>query len=128
MLFSVVCALIDGGITPDSFENNRFLDGDVLDLIRHTKVEILDDFTRATPAERNCRIHATTKAGDTVTAHKIVTLADIEKGMSDDELEQEFRGCVSRVFDTRRADAVLAAARGLDQAKTVDSLVNLLAV
>ena len=80
MLFSVICALIDGGITPDSFENNRFLDDDVLDLIRRTEVEVLDEFTRATPGERNCRIHAKTKTGETVTAHKIVTLAGNREG------------------------------------------------
>jgi len=88
MLFSVICALIDGGITPDSFENNRFLDADVLGLIGRTEVEVLDEFTQATPGERNCRIHAKTKTGETVTAHKIVTLAEIEKGMSDTELEE----------------------------------------
>ena len=60
MLFSVVCALIDGDVTPESFESNRFLDDDVLGLIRRTEVEVLDEFTRATPGERNCRILATT--------------------------------------------------------------------
>jgi 2-methylcitrate dehydratase len=128
MLFSVVCALLDGGITPDSFENNRFLDADVLGLIGRTEVEVLDAFTRAAPAERNCRIIATTRAGESVTAHKIVTLAEIEKGMSDAELEDKFRRCVARAFDTRRADAVLAAARAFDQAQTVDDLVDLLSV
>jgi 2-methylcitrate dehydratase len=128
MLFSAVCALIDGGITPDSFENNRFLDADVLGLIGRTEVEVLDEFTRATPGERNCRIHAKTKTGETVTAHKIVTLAEIEKGMSDAELEEKFRRCVARSFDSRRADAVLAAAAALDHAETVDSLVDLIAV
>jgi 2-methylcitrate dehydratase len=128
MLFSVVCALIDGGITPDSFDNNRFLDADVLGLIRHTEVEVLDAFTRAAPAERNCRIHAVTKEGKTVSAHKIVTLAEIEKGMSDAELEDKFRRCVARTFDTRRADAVLAAAGALDRAETMDNLIDLLAV
>ena len=128
MLFSVICALIDGRVTPDSFENNRFLDADVLGLIRRTEVEVLDAFTHATPAERNCRIHAVTKTGETVTAHKIVTLAEIEKGMSDAELEEKFRRCVARAFDTKRADAVLAAARALDQADTIDHLIDLLAI
>jgi 2-methylcitrate dehydratase len=128
MLFSVVCALIDGGITPDSFENNRFLDADVLSLIGRTEVEVLDEFTSATPGKRNCRISAKTKTGETVMAHKIVTLAEIEKGMSDAELEEKFRRCVARTFDTRRADAVLAAARALDRAETVNGLIDLIAV
>jgi 2-methylcitrate dehydratase len=128
MLFAVVCALIDGDVTPDSFENNRFRDDDLLGLIRRTEVEVLDEFTRATPAERNCRIVATTRAGKTVTAHRIVTLAEIEKGMSDAELEKKFRRCVARVFEPNRASAVLAAAQALDQAETVDHLIDLLAI
>ena len=47
--------------------------------------------------------------------------------MSDAELEEKFRRCVARTFDTRRADAVLAAARALDHAETVDSLIDLIA-
>ena len=105
-----------------------FLDADVLDLIGRTEVEVLDEFTRASPGERNCRIHAKTKTGETVTAHKIVTLSEIEKGMSDAELEEKFRRCVARTFDALRADAVLAVAGALDRAETVDSLVDLIAV
>jgi 2-methylcitrate dehydratase len=128
MLFSVACALLDGKVSPDSFEDNRFLDADILELIGRTEVEVLDAFTRATPAERNCRIVATTTTGETVTAHKIVTLAEIEKGMSDGELEEKFRRCVARTFDARRSKAVLAAAWTLDEAETVESLIDLLVV
>lgn len=128
MLFSVVCALIDGHVTPDSFENGRFLDADVLGMIGRTEVEVLDAFTRAAPAERNCRIVATATTGETATAHRIVTLAEIEQGMTDAELEAKFRRCVARAFDARRADAVLKAAWALDEAETVDELVGLLAV
>jgi hypothetical protein len=48
--------------------------------------------------------------------------------MSDAELEEKFRRCVARTFDTRRADAVLAAAEALDRAETMDRLIDLIAV
>src|SRR5437764_8224355 len=98
------------------------------DGIRDTSVTGVQTCALPISGERNCRIHAKTKTGEIVTAHKIVTLAEIEKGMSDAELEEKFRRCVARTFDTRRADAVLAAAGALDRAETVDSLVDLVAL
>lgn len=113
MLFSAACALIDGKVTPDSFEAARFLDRDVLDLIGSTTVNILDDFTAATPAVRNCRITAFS-GGEEITAHRIVTLAEIERGMPQDEIERKFRECSARAFDAKRQDEVIAAVAGID--------------
>lgn len=128
MLFSVVCALTDGQVTPDSFDNGRFLDADILGLIARTEVEVLDEFTSAAPSRRNCRIIATTASGGTVTVHRIVTLADIEKGMSDAQLEEKFNRCVARCFDEHRKADVLEAAWSLDTADSVHALIDLLAV
>jgi 2-methylcitrate dehydratase len=90
MLVSVAVALIDGDVTTKSFDDARFLDTDVLDLIRRTTVEISDDFSKQAPAVRNCRIEATDATGKTHVAHHRLTDADIERGPSDEEIEAKF--------------------------------------
>jgi 2-methylcitrate dehydratase len=128
MLFSIACALVDGGVTPDSFENGRFLDADVLSLIGKMDVVVREDFTAEAPGRRNCRLVATLADGRDLTAHKVVTLAEIEKGMSDADLTAKFRACVGRSFDERRQDAFLAQAMALDRAETVDGMIDLIAL
>ncbi len=128
MLFSVVCTLIDGELSIHSFERERFLDADVLDLIGRTEVVVLDEFTRATPGERKCRITATLADGRTVSADHMVTLAQIEAGMSDQDLEQKFVECTRGIFDEKRQVQVIEATRNLATAGRVDDLIDLIRV
>jgi 2-methylcitrate dehydratase len=90
MLVSVAVALIDGDVTVQSFDEARFLDDDVLDLIRRTTVEISDEFSSQSPAIRNNRLEATDKAGVVHTAHLSLTSADIERGPTDEQIEGKF--------------------------------------
>lgn len=126
MLFSAICALSDGNVTPDSFDNGRFLDKDILDLIGKTEVEVIDPFTKEAPGRRNCRITATLLSGEAVVTHKVVTLAEIEKGMTDQQLEEKFTRCTSRIFEQGRRARILEQAWALDRKTTVDGLINLL--
>jgi 2-methylcitrate dehydratase len=128
MPFAVVCALADGEVSPDSFERARYLDADILGLIGATEVKVAEAFSAATPAVRNCRITATTASGERQVAHKVVTLAEIEKGMPREVLVEKFDRCVAKVFDEPRRRAVLAAADALDTAASVDGLIDLIAL
>jgi len=126
MLFAVACALVDGGVTSASFEQGRFADADILDLIGRTTVEVTDEFTAATPGRRNCRIIATLKSGASAVAHRVVTLADIERGMSDQELARKFDACTAGVFEGERARAFLDAAASLESVADVGRIVDLI--
>lgn len=126
MLFAVACALLDGGVTPASFERGRFTDADILGLIGKTTVDVVDEFSRATPGRRNCRITATMRSAGTAVAHRVLTLADIERGMSDDELERKFAACTKGRFEGEPARAFLDAAASLDRMPDVGRVVDLI--
>ena len=126
MLFSVACALYDGDVTPDSFERERFRDQDVLDLIGRTKVEVLDEFTEATPEKRNCRIIATRKDGSSEEAHRLLTLDEIKKGMPDDVLEAKFHRTAARSMDEAERNTFLEAANRLETLDDVSQLIALI--
>ncbi len=80
MLFSVACALADGKVVPLTLlRKKRFLDDDIIDIIKRCEVTVLDEFSNATPQKRNCRITATTEDGEKITAHRIVTLEEIKR-------------------------------------------------
>jgi 2-methylcitrate dehydratase len=128
MLFSVACALLDGAVTPASFENGRFADRDLLDLINRTKVDVVEEFTAATPGKRNCRITAVTTSGETIVAHKVITLADIERGMSDADLARKFDGCVHGVLKPAAARTFLDVAGSLDTMTNVGKVIDHIAL
>jgi hypothetical protein len=56
------------GAAPAAINGERFKAADVLNLIKRTKVEVIDAFTKAAPGVRNCRIIATLKDGSEATA------------------------------------------------------------
>ena len=114
MLFAVACGLIDGKVTPDSFEDARFLDPDILGLIGNTKVNVNEDFTSATPEIRNCRIIATTSDGAEVLAHRVVTLDEIKAGMPREQLLTKFRETSRRAYSPAQQDRLIAGVDALD--------------
>ena len=126
MLFAVACTLADGSVTSASFERGRFADRDILDLIECTGVDVSDEFTAATPGRRNCRITATLKSGEVVASHRVATLADIERGMSDQELAAKFDACTSGVLTPERGQAFLDVASSLERMPEVGRIVDLI--
>jgi 2-methylcitrate dehydratase len=124
MLFSVAAALLDGDVTPETFEEGRFLDPDVTDLMGRMQVEILDEFTKAAPKIRNCRIVATLKDGTQSTAHRAVTLEEIERGMPDADVEAKFERLTRHVLPRARRRAVIDAAWRLDQCQDVRDIID----
>jgi 2-methylcitrate dehydratase len=125
MPFSIAAALIDGDVTPATFEEARFRDRDVLDLIGKMAIEINPEFSKQTPKIRSCRITATAANGSEAVALRSVTLAEIEAGMPDRDVEAKFERLTRPLLaqDTRRR--VIDGAWGLDAAPDVGRIVDL---
>jgi 2-methylcitrate dehydratase len=125
MLFSVAAALLDGDVTPETFEEGRFLDPDVTGLMGRMKVDVLDEFTKAAPAVRNCRIVATLEDGTEQSAHRVVTLEEIERGTPDAVLEAKFEQLTRHHLPRERRRAVIDGAWRLDECHDVREVIDL---
>jgi len=128
MLIAVAATLIDGTITHETFNRERFKAADVLDLIKRTKVEVIDTFTKAAPGVRNCRIIATLKDGGEAAAHVAWTAADIARGMSDPELEEKFAKLTRDALTEPRRRDLIETLWQVDKLSNVSVLVDKLAV
>lgn len=124
MPFSIACALADGEVTADSFEDGRFKDRDVLSLIGMMSVEINTDFSKATPGIRNCRITATLDDGSSVVAHRQLTTAEIERGTPDDVLEAKFERLVRPFLSPAARRSLIDLCWRLDELPRLDALVD----
>ena len=73
---TVAMGLLDGTITPESMEGERFKDGDVLALMGKCSIELPDAFAAIAPAVRSCRLTARLRNGKTVVAEYRRSLED----------------------------------------------------
>lgn len=125
MLVAVATCLIDGDVTPGTFEGARFADADVLDLIRRTRVVVSEDFSAAAPAVRNCRITAWGKDAGMATSELELTTADIERGPSDGEVESKFLTLTRGVLSSRAQRALMEGVDELESIATTRDFVKL---
>ncbi|MFN7882215.1 MAG: hypothetical protein ACK5PF_04265, partial [bacterium] len=128
MLVAIAVGLIDGDITPATFDNARFLDADVLDLIGRTTVEISDAFTAEAPGIRHCRIEAIAKDGQEYVAHLKLTTADIERGPDDLDIERKYFALTRGFLPPDAQRRLFDALGNLDSAIDIRHLVDLTAI
>jgi 2-methylcitrate dehydratase len=125
--FSIAVALLDGSVTPETFENKRYLDKDVIDLIGRTKIDVNPDFSAQTPGVKNCRISAQTNDGRTYTAHIALSQEDIEAGRTDEEISDKFLQLAARSLPEMRAREVLSTIWAIAETTSVRQVVDKLA-
>jgi 2-methylcitrate dehydratase len=128
---SVAIALVDGEITPDSYERQRYLAPDISKLMGRMTVDICEDFDKVAPrvaaaGVRNCRITATLKDGSTRQAHLAWSSDDLKRGPSDADIDAKVARLTRDVVPPDRLDRMLDALWNLDTspdvARTVDEL------
>lgn len=94
--------------------------------IRRTKIEINEEFSKQTPAIRNCRIEATTRDGSTVVAHRKLTLEEIERDVSDGEIEEKFPRLAQSTLSEQQQVKLLKLGWRLETLSRIDPLIDLL--
>lgn len=128
MLVAIAVTLLDGSVTPDTFNSDRFKHPEVLGLIKRTKVEVLDEFTKQAPGVRNCRVSATVADGTTQVGHLFWTTADIQRGLSDAEIEEKFERLNRDILPASERRALLDCLWKIETVADVRRVVDLLRV
>ena len=128
MPFCVAAALLDGQVTPETFERARFLDADARAMVKRITVAFDDAFDKVAPATRSCRIVATLKNGKTVSAEHRQTPADIQRGPSDAEFEAKFHTLAARGMESDARKKLLDALWRLDKLQRIDGIIDLTAI
>ena len=127
--FAVAVTLLDGEVTPQTFSRERFLDADVLALIKRMRAAVDTNFTREFGDEiQNCRITARSHAGRDHVAHLRFSPREIVAGPTDAEIEQKFDGLTRDFMSSRERRRVLDALWSLEDVPDVGNLIELLRI
>ena len=126
--YCVAAALLDGGITSQSFTSARMRDPRLNALIERTTMRENPGFTRAHPAEWPCRIELTLREGKRKTAEARYFKGHAKRPLSDKEIERKFRALAEPLLGRSGADAVLATAWRLDKLADIGELLKLIKI
>jgi 2-methylcitrate dehydratase len=126
--FCVAAALLDGRVTPETFETGRFLDDDARAMVKRITVAFDDAFEKVAPTTRSCRVTAILKDGGTVSAEHRQTPDDIRKGPSDDAFEAKFHTLAGRTMEADACKKMLDMLWRLDKLKDINAILDLTAI
>ena len=121
--------LIDGDVSLETFERERFLDADVLALMKRMTVHVEPEFTNQTPNRRNCRLTALVSNNVSETSHLARdSVPDLVPGKGEAFVESKFLGLTESVITTRNATRLLNTLRDLEHVSDISAMVELTGV
>ncbi len=105
--YTVAIALLDGAVTPHSFDSKRFTDPRVVGLMQKIKVSEDAKLTQAYPSASASRVTIVMKSGEVHTAEMMHPTGHARSPMSDAQVERKFRDMLGDHPAARRSDELL---------------------
>src|SRR5499427_6891826 len=124
--YMLAVALVDGRVTPASFEPKRFLDPSLRPLMNRIRVAENPELTRRFPAELPSQIDVTTRSGRRLTERADYPKGHTENPMTDADVETKFRGLSEDVLGKTQTAGVLETLWRLDEVQRIGAVMDLL--
>src|SRR5215831_18910712 len=124
--YMLAVALVDGRVTPASFEPKRFLDPSLRPLMNRIRVAENPELTRRFPAELPSQIDVTTRSGRHYTERADYARGHTENPMTDADVETKFRDLSEDVLGKTRTAGVLETLWRLDEVLRIGAVMDLL--
>ncbi len=126
--YCVAVALLDGRVTPHSFDSKRLRDAALHELMKKIRVVTQPEFVDRYPAAMPTRITARTTAGNLYMKQVDVPLGHPGNSMSDGDVEDKLRRLASRRVGRARVDRLIDFVWKLEREKDIGKLMPLLRV
>ena len=126
--YMLAAALSDGGISVETFSEQRIRDPKLLPLMDRIKISENDEFTRKSPALMECRIAITTKSGARYVEEGSYPKGHAKNPMSDAEVEQKFRKLCQGIVSSGRCESILNSVRALEGTQDIGELLELVRI
>lgn len=121
--YTVAIALLDGTVTPGSFDHARFTEPAVVGLMQRTRVSEAVEFTRAYPEAAPGRVTITLKSGRVERSEMAYPVGHARSPMSDADVERKFRDMLDRHPAGARCDEILQRLWKFEDAQDVGAEV-----
>jgi len=105
--FCIAVAFLDGNITQKTFEEKRFLDMDILELIDKISIEFDPVFSAMAPSIRSCRLRVIDENGVSHELERRWDADDPARKASDETINQKFLKLATCHFSSKQASNIL---------------------
>ena len=108
--YVTAAALLDGTITPRSFDDARLWNAELRALMQKIEVVANDEFTAAYerhPVQHRTRVTVVTASGERLVGETGGEMGDLSDHKSDAQIEEKFRGLTEDVLSAKRSSAIL---------------------
>jgi 2-methylcitrate dehydratase len=123
--YCTAVALVDGEVTEASFDQGRFTDPVLLELVGKTQVHRDAELSKHYPKGIPNRLTLKLADGRVLVREVEFPRGHARNPMTDAEVEQKFRGTVEPRYGKAKADRILAACWELEKLKNASELVRL---
>jgi 2-methylcitrate dehydratase len=125
--YMVAVALLDGEMTPRQFENGRWFDPDVCDLMTRMTVSIDPGWSKRAPGGFPCTVRLRTTDGTETNVEIPFATGHARNKMNRKQVIEKFHHCVDGRISPVRADEIIAAVNELDRMPSIRELTELIA-
>jgi 2-methylcitrate dehydratase PrpD len=125
--FPLAATLIHGNLGHRQLVGDALHDPRVLELADKVELVSVDDLNNRFPAERLARVSVYTTDGSVHHSGMVAPRGDPESPWSDADFEGKYRWLAEGLLEPDRAEAILAAVRGVTEMDEVSRLFDLLA-
>jgi 2-methylcitrate dehydratase len=123
--YMLAVALVDGRITPASFEPKRYLDPSLRPIMNRIRVAENPELTRRFPGELPSQIDVTTRSGLRFTERAEYPKGHARNPMTDGDVETKFRDLAESVLGKAQAADALETLWRLDEVSRMGAVVDL---
>ena len=125
--YVMAMTLVDGELTIEQYEKQRYLDADVRQLMSRITVDVSEEATRLYPDQSLNTVELVMQSGAVYHGRCAYQLGHPTRPFSDGDQERKFRGMAEGVagLDSAATTRLIAALRELDQVEHIDELLSL---
>ncbi len=123
--YMLAVALVDGRITPASFEPKRYLDPSLRPIMNRIRVAENPELTRRFPGELPSQIDVTTRSGLRFTERAEYPKGHARNPMTDGDVETKFRDLAESVLGRAQAADAFETLWRLDEVSRMGAVVDL---
>jgi len=123
--YGVAAALIDGTVTPRSFDDAHLWDPELRALMQKVEVSVDADFTRdyeQHPVWHRSRVTVVTHGGERIVGETGADETDLSTPMSEEQIERKFRGLSEDYLGKRNVDAIVESLWKLEDMENVEAI------
>jgi 2-methylcitrate dehydratase PrpD len=125
MPWQAAIALIDGKIDPSTFTEENIHRPDVRELMAKVDWEVDEEFERRYPEHYSCAVTITMDDGAEYTSVVDDPKGDYRNPVTQEELEDKFRGLAGRELDETRVESIVSLVKNLQDVDDIGELFSL---